>query len=240
MVRFLAVSFAGGVLCAAPAAWAEVYTWTDGNGDEHFTDDLRKVPEPHRKKYLDEIAAEKRAKFESEAKKREESVRRAREDAFNAEMARKAPKNVRPGAAAPAPAAPRDEKAHRPEPAVKHTVGPAVERSETKTGAAAEKQPVTRRPYEGWQGSAKTDKLAEEEIEERRNKDRRSRDKKHIERILDSHRTSIKALKEEFERIKDVSSVHADVEKQRQRLKEEIKRFTEEIEYWEEIVRMDY
>lgn len=232
----LAAWGAAAVLCAAPSAWAQVYTWIDENGDEHFTDELRKVPERYRKKYQDDIAAEKRSRFESDAKKREEN----REDAFNAEMTRKAAKGAKTGGPPAAPAAPRGEEAHRPQPAAKPAPAPAVEKSETKADPPPAKAPATRRPYEGWQGSAKTDRMVEEEIEERRNRERRQRDRKHIQRILDSHRASTKALKEEFEKIKDVSAVHADVERQRQRLKEEIKRYNEEIEYWEEILRMDY
>ncbi|MFQ5416398.1 MAG: TIGR02281 family clan AA aspartic protease [Myxococcota bacterium] len=35
------------LLCAAPAA-AEIYRWTDAEGDLHFTQDLSQVPAPHR------------------------------------------------------------------------------------------------------------------------------------------------------------------------------------------------
>jgi hypothetical protein len=41
-----ALALAGGLVCGP--AWAEVYTWTDGEGRVHMTDDLSTIPKGHR------------------------------------------------------------------------------------------------------------------------------------------------------------------------------------------------
>lgn len=57
----LAAAVVQGVAAIAGEAEAKdrMYRWTDASGEEHFTNDVLKVPEPLRSKYLEQEAAEK-------------------------------------------------------------------------------------------------------------------------------------------------------------------------------------
>jgi len=74
---------AAAALAAAAGASAEdqperVYRWTDASGGENFTNNIQKVPEPFRSRYLAEENAEKeKAKAKASREKSREDVKRA-------------------------------------------------------------------------------------------------------------------------------------------------------------------
>jgi hypothetical protein len=74
---------AAAALAAAAGASAEdqperVYRWTDASGEENFTNNILKVPEPYRSRYLAEENAEKeKAKAKASREKAREDVKRA-------------------------------------------------------------------------------------------------------------------------------------------------------------------
>ncbi|MCB0221574.1 MAG: DUF4124 domain-containing protein [Chrysiogenetes bacterium] len=54
MKNKLLIALLGAFLLAhAPAAFAEIYKWTDSSGANHFTDDINKVPAEYRNQVLD-------------------------------------------------------------------------------------------------------------------------------------------------------------------------------------------
>ena len=64
VVRALTPAVVALCVALAAAAQGQVYTWTDENGDEHFSDNLLAVPVKHRHQFSRDLAreeAEKRA-----------------------------------------------------------------------------------------------------------------------------------------------------------------------------------
>jgi hypothetical protein len=100
-------------LCVALAATAQgqVYTWTDENGDEHFSDNLLSVPAKHRQQFSKELA-------------RQEAERRAAEARAAAEKARQDEDEYRFGHLRPKKAAP-DPPAAAPVPVSANVAAPA-------------------------------------------------------------------------------------------------------------------
>lgn len=88
-------------LCVAFAAAAQgqVYTWTDDNGDDHFSDNLLAVPAKHRQQFSKDLA---RQAAEKQAAERRAAAEKARQDEDEYRFGHLRPRKEAPDKAAPA------------------------------------------------------------------------------------------------------------------------------------------